>query len=261
MKVLAFNSSPKAEKANTSLILNPFLRGLERGGAQVELFYTRKLKIRPCSGDLHCWFQEPGTCIHKDDMQSLYPKFRGADVWVFGTPVYFDAVSGTMKNLMDRLVPLILPFVELRGGHCAHARRKGSKAGKVVLVSNCGFWERDNFDPLLVHMKAFCRTIGREFAGALLRPCGEAFRGLLELNRPVQGVLEAAEAAGRELAQEGKMSPETLNGVISEITPLDRFVTTSNKICHQYLDALEKKKTSRAKTSSQGACYTGHGPR
>jgi multimeric flavodoxin WrbA len=31
MKVLAFNCSPKAEKANTSLILNPFLKGLERG--------------------------------------------------------------------------------------------------------------------------------------------------------------------------------------------------------------------------------------
>jgi multimeric flavodoxin WrbA len=242
MKVLAFNCSPKAEKANTSLILTPFLKGLETGGAEVELYYTRKLKIKPCSGDLHCWFQKPGICIHKDDMQSLYPKLREADVWVLATPVYFDGVSGTMKNLMDRLVPLILPLVELRGGHCAHARREGTKAGEVVLVSNCGFWESDNFDPLLVHMKAFCRTIGREFAGALLRPCGDTFRGLLELNRPVQDILEAAEAAGQQLAQEGKMSPETLDRVSREITPLDRFVTKSNKICQQVLDALEKKK-------------------
>jgi hypothetical protein len=143
---------------------------------------------------------------------------------------------------MDRLVPLILPFVELRDGHCAHARREGTKAGKVVLVSNCGFWETDNFDPLLVHMKAFCRTIGRDFAGALVRPCGETFKGLLELNRPVHDIVEAAEAAGRQLAQEGKMSPEVLNKVGREITTLDRFVATSNKICQQYLDALDEKK-------------------
>jgi len=143
---------------------------------------------------------------------------------------------------MDRLVPLILPFVELRNGHCAHARREGTKAGMVVLVSNCGFWEPDNFDPLLVHMKAFCRTIGREFAGALLRPCGETFKGLLELNRPVQDILEAAEAAGRQLAQEGKMAPKTLKAVSREITPLERFVSTSNKISQQVLDALEEKK-------------------
>jgi multimeric flavodoxin WrbA len=131
-----------------------------------------------------------------DDMQDLYPRLREADVWVFGTPVYFDGVSGPMKNLMDRLVPLILPFVELRDGHCAHARREGTKAGKIVLVANCGFWEMDNFDPLLVHMKAFSRSIGREFTGALLRSCGETFRGLLELNRPVHDIVEAAGALG-----------------------------------------------------------------
>jgi multimeric flavodoxin WrbA len=177
-------------------------------------------------------------------MQDLYPKLREADLWVFGTPVYFDGVSGPMKNLMDRLVPLILPFVELRNGHCAHARRAGSKAGKVALVSNCGFWETDNFDPLLMHMKAFCRTVGREFAGALIRPCGETFKGLLELKRPVQDILEAAESAGRKLAQEGRMTQEILNGVSREITPLDRFVATSNKVCQQHLDALDRKEVT-----------------
>jgi hypothetical protein len=38
------------------------------------------------------------------------------------------------------------------------------------------------------------------------------------------------------------MSPEALNTVSREITPLDRFMTTSNKICRQYLDELEEKK-------------------
>jgi multimeric flavodoxin WrbA len=238
MKVIAFNCSPKAEKANTALILNPFLKGLEKGGAQVELRYTKNLKITPCSGDLHCWFRKPGVCIHRDDMEALYPKLRKADIWVFGTPVYFDGVSSTMKNLMDRMLPLILPFVELRNGHCAHALREGTKTGKVVLVSNCGFWEHDNFDPLLVHMRAFCRTIGRTFAGALLRPTGETFRGLLERQRPVADILEAAEEAGRQLIQEGDLSPETLEIISRELLSLDRFVSTSNNVCRRMLDAL-----------------------
>jgi hypothetical protein len=38
------------------------------------------------------------------------------------------------------------------------------------------------------------------------------------------------------------MSPETLKVVSREITPLDRFMTTSNKICQQYLDGLDEKK-------------------
>jgi hypothetical protein len=60
---------------------------------------------------------------------------------------------------------------------------------------------------------------------------------------PVQDILEAAEEAGRQLAQEGAMSPATLKRVSREITPLDRFVTTSNKICRQVLDAMDEKAT------------------
>lgn len=240
MKVLAFNCSPKMKKANTDLILSPFLEGMEKAGAEVELLFTRKLKIKPCAGDLHCWFKKPGVCIHKDDMEAVYPKLREADLWVFGTPVYFDGVSGPMKNLMDRMVPLILPFVDLRNGHCCHLRREGTRGGRVVLVSNCGFWEPDNFDPLVVHMRAFCRTIGREFAGALLRPAGDAFRGLLELDRPVKDIVEAAREAGRQLVEDGEMSQETLGIIGRDILPLEKFVKTSNRICQQYLDELDK---------------------
>ena len=48
----------------------------------------------------------------------------------------------------------------------------GYKRGKIVLVCNCGYWEMDNFNPLLAHVKAICRNTDREFAGALLRPYG-----------------------------------------------------------------------------------------
>jgi hypothetical protein len=54
--------------------------------------------------------------------------------------------------------------------------------------------------------------------------------------------VDAAEAAGRQLAQEGKMSGEVLNKVSREITTLDRFVATSNKVCQQHMDALDEKK-------------------
>ncbi|WP_332882068.1 flavodoxin family protein [Methanosarcina horonobensis] len=47
MKVLAINSSPRMDKGNTALILNPFLEGMKEAGAEVELFYTKKLNINP----------------------------------------------------------------------------------------------------------------------------------------------------------------------------------------------------------------------
>jgi len=109
MKVLAFNCSPNMENGNTALILNPFLQGIEEEGGKIELFYLRKLKINPCLGEFSCWVKTPGECIHDDDMNILYPKFKEADIIVFGTPVYVDGMPGPMKNLIDRLLPLLEP--------------------------------------------------------------------------------------------------------------------------------------------------------
>jgi hypothetical protein len=71
------------------------------------------------------------------------PKMRDADILVFVTPVYCDGITGPMKNLLDRTLPQVYPFFELRDGHCRHPLREDTKSSKVVLVSNCGFWEMD----------------------------------------------------------------------------------------------------------------------
>ena len=119
MKVLAFNYSPKMDKGNTALILNPFLEVIREAGVEVELFYIRKLKINPCWGGFTCYLKTPGECWQKDDMQMLYPKLCQADIIVFGTPVYAGWFPAPMKNLFDRINGLYEPFLKLYDGHCS----------------------------------------------------------------------------------------------------------------------------------------------
>ncbi|MHA2044647.1 MAG: flavodoxin family protein, partial [Candidatus Thorarchaeota archaeon] len=120
-------------------ILTPFLDGLREASADVELYYTKKLKIRPCQGNWKCVFDTLGECYQKDDMQTLHPKLVEADIWVFATPVYVSGMTGPLKNLIDRiLIPLGLADIELVDGHSRHKRREGNKHGKIVLVSNSG---------------------------------------------------------------------------------------------------------------------------
>lgn len=235
MKVLAINCSPKTDKGNTALILKPFLDGMRDAGAEVEVVYTKKLNINPCHGEFNCWVKSPGDCFQDDDMQMLNAKLSAARIWVFATPVYVDGVSGPMKNLMDRLIPRAVPFIELRDGHCRHPRREEEKVEKIALVSNCGFWEMDNFDPLLVHMEAACRNFGAEFAGALLRPHGPALAAMLEAGAPVGDVVDAAREAGRQLIEDGKMKEETLRAVSRELMPLRNYLDTVNDLFRQAL--------------------------
>ena len=58
----------------------------------------------------------------------------------------------------------------------------------MVLVSNCGFWELDNFDALVSHAKAIAKNLDVAFAGALLRPHGPAFKAMLDQHVPVTDV-------------------------------------------------------------------------
>lgn len=241
MKVLAINSSPKMDKGNTHILLAPFIAGIKEAGAEVELFYTKKLKINPCQGEFDCWLKSPGQCFQQDDMQMLIPKLSNADVWVLATPLYVDGMSGPMKNFLDRCIPIMQPFFELRDGHCRHPLREGVKRGRVVLVSNCGFWELDNFDPLLVHIKALCRNANREFAGAVLRPHGGGLRDMMEMGMPLDDIFEAAKEAGRQLISNGEMSAKTLSIISRNLLPLERHLQTVNRFFQRQLDTLEKK--------------------
>ena len=229
MKVLAINGSPHKGKGNTALILDPFLEGLRDGGAEVELLDTRDLHINPCLGCFGCWIKTPGKCVQEDDMAGLLPRLRQADVWVLATPLYFDGASGPLKNLMDRMTALLRLAAEVRDGRSRHLVEEEVQGGKVVLVSNCGLWEISNFDPLVSQVKGFCQHMGREFAGALLRPHGQTLRDLLSQGEPVQEVPEAAREAGHQLATEGRMSTDTLHGVGRPLVSLDEYVAHLNE--------------------------------
>ena len=241
MKVLAINSSPRMDKGNTDLILQPFLDGMREAGAEVNLFYTRNLTINPCIGCFHCWLEKPGECCQDDDLKMLFPKFKEADIQVWATPLYVDGMTGPMKNLLDRIIPLAEPFIVLRDGHCRHPARSGKKDIKVVLVSNCGFWEMDNFDPIIAHIKAYCMNLDGKFAGALLRPHGEAMRPMMEMGLPISDIFEAAKEAGRQLIVDGKMKPETLGTVSRELVPMGMWVEMANGYIR---DKLERAKGS-----------------
>jgi multimeric flavodoxin WrbA len=103
MKILAVCGSPR--KGNTEWMLNDLLDKLSKKGAEGELLLLRKLDIKRCAGCLLCEDRK-GICRIQDDMQTLYPKILGSDAIILGTPVYFEMISGMLKNFMDRTCPI-----------------------------------------------------------------------------------------------------------------------------------------------------------
>jgi multimeric flavodoxin WrbA len=237
LKVLAVNGSPMMDKGNTALILGQLLEGMTEAGAEVELLYTKKLKINPCQGELSCFYKTPGKCYQDDDMKTVLPKLAEADVWVFASPVFWEAISGPLKTFIDRMCPLMDPHIEVREGRCRNPLWPETKSGQVLLVSNSGCPEMENFEPMVNFMKAFSKATEREFAGAVLRPSGGAVKMMMDFGMAPSDVLEASKEAGRQLVHEGAISAQTLDTIASEVMPLEAFVEAANQMADQAVAA------------------------
>ena len=107
MKVIGICGSPR--KGNTEWMLIKLLGEVARSGVETELILLREKAIKGCDGCLACEIggkERKGTCRIKDDMQQIYPRLLAADGWALGTPVYFELLSGLLKNFMDRTCPI-----------------------------------------------------------------------------------------------------------------------------------------------------------
>ena len=60
---------------------------------EVEVLYTKRLSIKPFTGELHCWYKTPRECHIQDDMQLIYPKLREPEILVLATPVYISLLA------------------------------------------------------------------------------------------------------------------------------------------------------------------------
>jgi len=135
-------------------------------------------------------------------MQGLYPKLREADVWVFGRLFILTEWSGTMKMMDDWVLSFFLCGVSQRS--LRHARRKEARPARCARLE-LRFWETDNFDPLLVHMKAFCRTLEENSQALFSGPAGKR-SGVAGTETASSGHPGGRGGVRPQLAQEGKMS-------------------------------------------------------
>lgn len=224
MKVLVMNGSPRKQRGTTGYLLKHFIDGMEDAKAEVEILYSKGLDLGDCRGCFNCWSTTPGKCVQDDEMTEILEKIADADVIVLATPVYVDGMTGSLKTLLDRSIPLLHGAFEIRDDHCRHALRDHVKNGKIALFSVCGFYEMDNFDPLITHVKALSKNMNREYIGALLRPYGWIVEGGMRQGFKLDYILEAIREAGHQLISEGTMNEETLAIVASDIVPRDRVV-------------------------------------
>lgn len=81
-----------------------------------------KVPIKQCCGCWTCWWKTPGRCIYKD-LDAFYHEYITADKAIYFSKVTKGFVSGNLKTLFDRMLPLYLPHISTATGESMHVPR------------------------------------------------------------------------------------------------------------------------------------------
>ena len=230
---MIINGSARTEKGHTAFVLTPFIKGMKKAGAKVELVYPKNLKILPCTGCFKCWGETIGDCFINDDMQEIYPKLKEADLLILAIPVYIP-LPGMMQNFINRLCPLIEPLLEFRNGRTRAKFHDDVNISKIVGVITGGWWEIENLSIVIKILEEIALNTSTEFSGAILRPHTHYLRGETEINRKILSTLETI---GEKLVRDGKLDNEDLQYISQPLVNKEEYIKILNK---NYLEAKGK---------------------
>lgn len=217
MKVLVLNGSPKSECSNTMCLTHAFLDGA--GWLDAEIVDVAKVDIKACLGCFACWNKTPGKCVIKDGMDEILSKIIAAEVIVWSFPLYYFGVPGGLKNLIDRQLPLNLPFMAEGNESGGHPERYNLSHQKNIVISTCGFWtSKGNYEAVIAMFNHFC---GRDNYTSIFCGQGELFR-VPELRDRTDAYLEVVRRSGAEYVA-GGIHTGTQAELTEPLYPRDTF--------------------------------------
>lgn len=121
MNILIMNGSKSGSAINSNV--SEIISKVTEKGHNAKELVLRDMKYSPCRGCFNCWVKTPGLCIFKDDGDLLCREALNADIVILASPVIMGYPSALTKNALDRIIPLIHPYLEDVGGEVHHMKR------------------------------------------------------------------------------------------------------------------------------------------
>lgn len=240
MKILVLNGSPKGERSNTLKLTKAFCEGIAEAerlqagqvqpervesegtqleGTQTEIINICQKKILDCLGCFRCWSDTPGVCCLKDDMAEIISRILEADVIIWSFPLYYFSLPSRCKALMDRLLPMNLPFMSQGTETGGHPSRYDLTGKRYAVISTCGFYTSEgNYNAVNAQ---FNRLYGKDGYTAIYCGEGELFR-VDALRKRTGEYLDWVRRAGREYAA-GAIAPATRELLAQLLVPREAF--------------------------------------
>ncbi len=121
-RVLVIDASPLGD-GGVEGVRDDVLALLRERGDAVELFATSTRRLAHCIGCFHCWIEAPGICRYADGIADLLRAIVQSDTVVWLECLRFGGHSAALKQVLDRMLGLLLPEFVLARGELSHPPR------------------------------------------------------------------------------------------------------------------------------------------
>ena len=137
MKITIINGAPTDEWHAFEQAMSQLKQDLS-GKHEVEIFNVRDMKISYCVGCFGCWTKTPGMCLLKDDMETILKTIIHTDVQLFVSPAIAGYLSSDAKKVMEREIPILLPYLRCFNSEMHHPLRYKKAADLGVILMDDG---------------------------------------------------------------------------------------------------------------------------
>ena len=122
MKICLLNGNPDSSNIGFEEKLNEIFYSYNNS-SNLKSFELKNLKIKPCTGCFCCWVKTPGECVVPDDTIKIREAAINSDLLVFASPLIMGFTSSILKHVQDKLIPILMPYIELVDNECHHEKR------------------------------------------------------------------------------------------------------------------------------------------
>jgi len=124
MRITILNGNPDIKNIKFEDYLTKLTDLLTANDHTVKVLQIREMDVRYCIGCFGCWIKTPGECSNAaDDSRLVRREYINSDLVIFASPIIMGFTSALLKKAHDKLLPLLLPYLEVDQWEAHHVAR------------------------------------------------------------------------------------------------------------------------------------------
>jgi len=148
LRITVLNGNPDTGNAKFDNYLRNLSTLLRLNNHTVTILQLREMDMRYCIGCFGCWVKTPGECSNAaDDTRTVRREFINSDLVLFASPIKMGFTSALLKKAHDKLLPLLMPYMEEYHFEAHHVSRYDKYPLMALLLER-----QDNSDDEDIHI-------------------------------------------------------------------------------------------------------------